>query len=71
MNLASLFPRNEHIADRALRVILGIALIAIVFVGPQTPLGWLGIVPLFTGLVGSCPLYTITGFCTLPKNEKG
>ncbi|MCO4772094.1 MAG: DUF2892 domain-containing protein [Deltaproteobacteria bacterium] len=70
MSFASLFPRNEHIIDRVLRVIVGIALLAIVFVGPQTPLGWIGIVPLFTGLVGSCPLYRITGICTLPKSQQ-
>ena len=69
MNFASLFPQNEHMIDRALRVVVGIVLLAIVFVGPKTPLGWIGVVPLFTGLVGSCPLYRITGICTLPKNK--
>ena len=60
----NLFPRNEHTVDRAVRVLLGAALIAIVFVGPKTPWGWLGIVPLLTGLIGSCPLYRIFGIRT-------
>jgi hypothetical protein len=32
-----------------------------VFVGPQTPWGWLELVPLVTGLVGFCPLYRLVG----------
>lgn len=57
-------PRNEGTIDRALRIILGLALLAIVFVGPQTPWGWIGIVPLATGLVGFCPLYRLLGINT-------
>jgi len=56
--------RNEGTIDRVLRVGLGVALIALVFVGPQTPWGWLGLVPLFTGLVGFCPLYRLVGVST-------
>ena len=56
--------RNEGTLDRALRVILGLALISIVFVGPQTPWGWIGLIPLVTGLVGICPLYSILGINT-------
>ena len=61
-----LFPKNEHVADRAIRVLLGIGLIAITFVGPKTPWGWIGVVPLLTGLIGSCPLYTLLGLRTCP-----
>jgi hypothetical protein len=57
-------PRNEGNVDRALRIILGLVLIALVFVGPQTPWGWVGVVPLLTGLVGFCPLYRIIGVNT-------
>jgi hypothetical protein len=56
--------RNEGTIDRTLRVGLGLVLIALVFVGPQTPLGWLGLVPLLTGLVGFCPLYRLIGVNT-------
>nr|WP_321442025.1 DUF2892 domain-containing protein [uncultured Hyphomonas sp.] len=59
-----MFKTNEGTIDRVLRVLVGLALIAIVFVGPQTPWGWIGLVPLLTGLVGTCPLYTILGIRT-------
>jgi hypothetical protein len=68
--MTRLLPTNEHPIERALRVALGLGLIAIVFTGPQTPLGWLGIVPLLTGLVGSCPLYTVFGFSTCPAPKR-
>lgn len=64
--LTKILPQNEAVIDRALRVVLGLALLAIVFVGPQTPLGWIGVVPLLTGLVGSCPIYTLLGISTCP-----
>ena len=62
-----LLPANEGSLDRVLRVlrvVLGVGLLALVFVGPQTAWGWLGVVPLVTGLVGSCPLYTLFGLST-------
>lgn len=55
---------NEGTIDRALRVTLGIALLALVFVGPHTPWGWIGLLPLATGLVGFCPLYRVLGIAT-------
>jgi len=61
---------NEGTIDRILRVIAGLALISIVFVGPQTPWGWIGVVPLLTGLVGMCPLYTILGLNTCPVEKR-
>lgn len=62
---------NEGTIDRVLRVIVGAALIAIVFVGPQTPWGWIGLIPLVTGLVGICPLYMILGINTCPTKSQG
>ncbi len=59
-------PKNEHPIDRLVRLVLGAVLVSLVFVGPKTPWGWLGLVPLFTGLVGSCPLYTLLGLRTCP-----
>ncbi len=55
---------NEGAVDRIIRVIVGIALIALVFYGPQTPWGWIGLIPLITGIVGICPLYAILGINT-------
>ncbi|MDT9600027.1 YgaP family membrane protein [Sphingosinicella rhizophila] len=64
-----MFRTNEGLADRLLRIVVGLALIAIVFVGPQTPSGWIGLVPLLTGIVGFCPLYRLIGFntCGVPR----
>jgi hypothetical protein len=59
-----LFPRNEHVADRAIRVVLGSLLLALVFVGPKTPFGLVGLVLIATGLLGSCPIYTLFGVRT-------
>lgn len=57
-------PLNESPADRIVRAIVGAALLSLVFVGPRTAWGWLGLVPLLTALVGSCPLYAILGIST-------
>lgn len=59
-----MFKVNEGTADRAFRAIVGIGLLTIVFVGPKTPWGWLGIVPLATSLIGWCPAYTLLGINT-------
>lgn len=64
----SVLSRNEGKIDRGIRVVLGIGLLSMVFVGPQTPLGWIGIVPLVTGLVGMCPVYSILGLNTCPRD---
>ena len=52
--------------DRILRIVVGLVLIALVFVGPQTPWGWVGLVPLLTGLFRFCPAYTLLGMNTCP-----
>jgi hypothetical protein len=60
---------NEGTLDRVVRVILGIGLISLVFVGPQTPYGWVGVVPLATGALGWCPLYAMFGLRTCPMKQ--
>jgi hypothetical protein len=50
--------------DRILRAVIGIALIAIVFVGPKTNWGWIGLIPLLTAIVGWCPPYALFGLST-------
>jgi Protein of unknown function (DUF2892) len=62
-----MFANNVGSADRVFRILLGIALIALVFVGPQTLWGWIGVVPLLTGLFGTYPLYSMLGFSSCPK----
>lgn len=59
-----MFSKNEGTTDRVLRVIFGAALIALVFIGPQTAWGWVGVVPLITGLAGTCPVYSLFGINT-------
>ncbi len=63
--------RNEGMLDRLLRVALGVVLIALVFVGPQIPWGWIGVIPLVTGLVGTCPLYSVLGMNTCGVKKSG
>lgn len=60
---------NEGTVDRILRVVVGIAILSLAFVGPQTPWAYLGLVPLLTGIIGFCPLYAILGVntCGAPK----
>lgn len=55
---------NEAGFDRIVRVILGLGLISLVFIGPESVWGWIGIVPLLTGLVGFCPIYKLFGIKT-------
>lgn len=62
----TLLPRNEAGLERVIRVALGLGLLALTVVGPKSLWGLIGIVPLATGLVGSCPLYTLLGFSTCP-----
>ena len=57
-------PQNEGMIDRVLRVLLGAVLISLVFLGPMTAWGWVGVVPLITGLFGYCPVYSILGIRT-------
>lgn len=55
---------NMGAADRIIRAIIGVVLIALVFIGPQTVWGWIGVIPLATALVGICPAYSLLGIKT-------
>ncbi len=59
-----MFDVNVGPLDRAMRVVVGIALLSLVAIGPQSPWGLIGLIPLATGLVGFCPLYRLFGFST-------
>lgn len=63
-------PTNVGGIDRALRIIAGLGLLSLVFIGPQTPLGWFGLIPLATALIGFCPAYTLFGLSTCPLKQK-
>lgn len=59
---------NVGSLDRIARILLGLALLALTVVGPQSRWGLIGLVPLFTGLIGSCPLYTLIGLDTRSRH---
>jgi len=52
--------------DRILRIVLGLALIALTLTGTIGAWGWIGVVPLLTAGFGFCPLYSVLGFSTCP-----
>jgi len=56
--------------DRAARVAGGLALVVAAYAQALGPWAWIGIVPLVTGVVGSCPLYAALGIdtCRLPRD---
>lgn len=60
-------PRNEGSIDRLVRIVVGVILIALVFTGPKTMWGWVGVIPLLTGLAGKCPMYALLGINTCPR----
>jgi hypothetical protein len=62
--LTKLFPQNESAADRGIRIVLGVIGLALVFWGPKTAWGLFGLIPLVTGIIGSCPLYAVLGVST-------
>lgn len=62
--------KNEGSTDRIIRVIIGLALLSLTVIGPQSPWGLIGLIPLITGLVGFCPLYKLFGLNTCPINKR-
>jgi len=50
---------NVGSLDRIARIVAGLVLLSLVFVGPRTAWGWIGVLPLVTGLISFCPLYTV------------
>ena len=62
--------RNVGSVDRVLRIAVGLALVSLVFIGPKTAWGWIGVVPLLTAVVGICPLYSLLGVRTCRAEPK-
>ena len=60
---------SQHPIERVVRVLVGLVLLSLVFIGPKTAWGWIGIVPILTGASGLCPLYTLLGISTCPKKS--
>ena len=62
--------RNVGGIDRILRIVVGAALMILAATGTVGWWGWLGVVPLLTGLVSFCPLYPLLGLSTCPVKSK-
>ncbi len=61
---------NEGSIDRIVRILAGLALIGLTLTGNIGVWGWIGVVPLVTGLVGWCPAYRLLGLSTCPMKSK-
>lgn len=64
--MAKFFAVNEHPVERVIRLALGVALIALAATGRIGAWGFIGVVPLLTAVIGSCPLYSVLGISTCP-----
>jgi hypothetical protein len=62
--------KNIGKTERIIRVVLGVGILSLAFVGPHSPWAYLGSVPLLTGLVGWCPPYALLGLGTAGRDSK-
>ncbi|MGC2774278.1 MAG: DUF2892 domain-containing protein [Bradyrhizobium sp.] len=56
--------QNVGKIDRLIRIIVGLAILSLTVIGPQTLWGLLGLIPLGTALIGWCPPYAMLGINT-------
>ena len=61
---------NEGVIDRSLRVILGLVLIGLAATGAVGLWGYIGVIPLITGAVGMCPIYSLLGINSCPAPRR-
>ena len=61
---------NVGMLDRTLRILAGLVLLGLMFTGTIGAWGWIGVVPLATGLFRFCPLYTMLGFSSCPMRPR-
>lgn len=59
--------KNIGSIERVIRILAGLAIISMAFIGPHSPWGYLGIIPLATGLIGWCPPYALFGISTCKR----
>ncbi len=55
--------------ERIVRIVVGIGVSSLAFLGPRTPWAYLGLLPLITGLVGWCPPYALLGISTVQASK--
>lgn len=61
--------RNIGDIERVVRILAGLGILSLVFVGPQSLWGLVGVVPIFTGLSGWCPPYQLLGISTCKRKD--
>lgn len=61
---------NEGIIDRSLRVVAGLVLIGLAATGTVGAWGYIGVIPLLTGAIGMCPIYSMLGINTCPMSRR-
>ena len=59
--------QNVGNIDRILRIVAGLVLLSLIFIGPKTWWGLVGIVPLATAFMRTCPAYSILGVSTCER----
>jgi hypothetical protein len=62
--------RNVGSAERVVRVVIGVGLLALVVVGPKTWWGLVGLITIVTALWGWCPIWSALGFSTHRPSER-
>jgi hypothetical protein len=61
---------NEHPVERVIRVAVGVGLVGMAVMGTIGVWGYIGVVPILTGALGTCPLYTLFGLSTCPVKTR-
>ena len=61
--------KNEGNVDRVVRVVAGLIILSLAFIGPKSAWGYIGLLPIVTGLVGVCPAYSLFGISTCPAKK--
>jgi len=59
--------KNIGNVERVIRLVLGVGLLSLVWIGPKTAWGYVGLIPLLTGFISFCPLWKILGINTCKK----
>ena len=63
--------KNIGKAERVVRVVIGLGILSLAFVGPRSPWAYLGVLPVLTGAVGWCPPYALFGISTCRADKQG
>ncbi len=56
--------------ERVIRILVGVGILSLVFIGPETKWGYLGLIPIATGIIGWCPPYALLGINTCKSCKK-